>query len=33
MDKSNNFIPVGFETKEEDAEEADYGDMSEEYGD
>ena len=33
-DKNNNFIPVGFETKEEEVEEGDYGDMSvEEYGD
>ena len=32
-EKNNNFIPVGFETKEEDAEDADYGEMSvEEYG-
>ena len=33
-DKNSNFIPVGFETKEEEVEEGDYGDMSvEEYGD
>ena len=33
-DKNNNFIPVGFETKEEEGEEADEGEISiEEYGD
>ena len=32
-EKNNNFIPVGFETKEDDGEEPDYGEMSvEEYG-
>ena len=32
-EKNNNFIPVGFETREEEVEDADYGEMSvEEYG-
>ena len=32
-EKNNNYIPVGFETREEEVEEADYGEMSvEEYG-